>query len=145
MTTSETTPPLETTEENISREDSMKEFYQLRNNLIIGTVIIAIVAFLLVWFFYSLSTSLNYLLGACFSIVYVSLLAREVERVGVNKKKVGATRLAIFLGLMIVATQRQQLQVLPIFLGFLSYKAAIIFYILPTTLLANSQKPLQKS
>lgn len=122
------------------KEDFMKEFYQLRNHLLIATITIAIVSFILVWCFYSFNTSLNYLLGACFSLVYVNMLAREVERVGTFKKRIGATRLAIFVGLIIVATQREQLQVIPVFLGFMTYKAAILFYILPGSLLGNLNK-----
>jgi ATP synthase protein I len=122
------------------KEDFMKEFYQLRNHLLIATITIAIVSFILVSCFYSFNTSLNYLLGACFSLIYVNMLAREVERVGTFKKRIGATRLAIFVGLIIVATQREQLQVIPVFLGFMTYKAAILFYILPGSLLGNLNK-----
>ncbi|BAQ62951.1 ATP synthase protein I2 [Geminocystis sp. NIES-3708] len=70
-------------------------------------------------------------------------MSREVERVGTSKRSIGATRLAIFAGLMIVATQRQQLQVIPIFLGFMTYKAAILFYILPMSLWGNLNKSEQ--
>jgi ATP synthase protein I len=144
-TTTTTDQQLATNEANPENKgDSMAEFYQLRNGILIGTVTIAIVSFILVWTFYNLNTSLNYLLGACFSLVYVNLLAREVERVGTYKKKIGATRLAIFIGLIIVATQREQLQVIPIFLGFMTYKAAILFYILPSSLLANLNKSEKK-
>jgi len=122
------------------QEDSMKEFYQLRNNLLIGTILIAVVSFILIWSFYSLNTSLNYLLGASFSLVYVNMLAREVEQIGASKKRISATRLAIFVGLIIVATQRQQLHVIPVFLGFMTYKACILFYILPSSLLGNLNK-----
>ncbi|WP_066349529.1 ATP synthase I [Geminocystis sp. NIES-3708] len=124
-------------------KDSMKEFYELRNNLLIGTITIAVISFILVGCFYNFNTSLNYLLGSCFSLVYVNMLSREVERVGTSKRSIGATRLAIFAGLMIVATQRQQLQVIPIFLGFMTYKAAILFYILPMSLWGNLNKSEQ--
>lgn len=122
------------------KKDSMKEFYQLRNNLFIGTTAIAVIGFMLVWYFFSLNTSLNYLLGSCFSLVYVRMLAREVEQIGTLKKRIGGTRLAIFVGLIIVATQREQLQVIPIFLGFMNYKAAILFYILPLSLWGEQNK-----
>ncbi|WP_330204825.1 ATP synthase subunit I [Cyanobacterium sp. Dongsha4] len=141
MNTLGTSPEQEKEQQPI--DNSMGEYYQLRNNLLIGTVVIAIVSFILVWVFYSLQTSLSYLLGACVSLVYLNMLAREVERVGVYKKKIGSTRLAIFVGLIVVATQWQQLEVLPVFLGFLTYKAAILLYVIPTSLLGNLQKTEQ--
>ena len=112
----------------------MDEYYQLKQNLLLTTLIITAFIFVSVWIAYSFSTSLNYLLGACVGIVYLGMLAREVERIGARKKSVGSTRLALLAGVIIVATQLQQLQVIPIFLGFLTYKAAIIFYVLQTTL-----------
>ena len=147
MTTSETskintTGSLENGEIKTDKPqiDSMAEYYQLKNNILLGTIVIALASFSLVWVFYSLNTSLNYLLGACVSLVYVNLLAREVERVGNGKKRIGSTRLAIFAGLMIIATQRQQLEVMPIFLGFMTYKASILFYVLPKSLLTGKNK-----
>jgi ATP synthase protein I len=142
-----TIEPTDQTEVSTSEvtDNSMGEFYQLRNNLFIGTIVIAVVSSALTWWFYGQQTSLNYLLGTCFSLVYVNMLVREVERVGRFKKGIGSTRLAVFVGLIIVATQRQQLQVIPIFLGFMTYKAAILFYILPTSLLGNLNKSKQKS
>ena len=113
----------------------MQEYYQLKQNLLLVTLAITAVIFVSVWIVYSFNTSLNYLLGACVGVVYLGMLAREVERIGVSKKGVGSTRLALLAGVIIVATQLQQLQIVPIFLGFLTYKAAIIFYVLQTTLM----------
>lgn len=143
MNTLETS--LEQEQQEQPTNNSMEEFYQLRNNLLIATIVIALLSFILVWVFYSLETSLSYLLGACVSLVYLNMLAREVERVGVYKRKIGSTRLAIFVGLIVVATQWQQLQLLPVFLGFLTYKVAILLYVIPTSLLSNLQKSAQKS
>lgn len=143
MNTPETS--LEQEQQEQPTNNSMEEFYQLRNNLLIATIVIALLSFILVWVFYSLETSLSYLLGACVSLVYLNMLAREVERVGVYKRKIGSTRLAIFVGLIVVATQWQQLQLLPVFLGFLTYKVAILLYVIPTSLLGNLQKSAQKS
>ncbi len=147
MTNTQTESPTITTsnpEESASVEtkktDSMKEFYQLRDSVFIGTLIITSVSFSLVWYFYSLNTGLSYLLGACVSLVYVNMLAREVERVGTFKKKIGSTRLALFVGLIVIATKWQQLQVIPVFLGFMTYKASILFYVLPTSLLPKENK-----
>lgn len=132
---SETTVKSETQKGN-----SMDEFYQLRDSLLISTVIITLFCFSLVWYFYSLKISLNYLLGACFSLVYVNMLAREVEKVGTSKRRISPTRLALFVGLIIVATQWQQLQVIPVFFGFMTYKASILFYVLPNSLLPSKNK-----
>lgn len=119
----------------------MAEYYQLKQNLLLVTLAISAVIFVSVWIVYSFNTSVNYLLGACVGVVYLGMLAREVERIGASKKGVGSTRLALLAGVIIVATQLEQLQIVPIFLGFLTYKAAIIFYVLQTTLMpADNQK-----
>lgn len=113
----------------------MAEYYQLKQELLKSTLILTVLIFGPVWFFYSLNTALNYLIGACTGVVYLRLLARNVEQLGKQKSHIGKTQLAVFIGLIIVATQWNQLQILPIFLGFLTYKAAIIVYMLRTVVI----------
>lgn len=115
--------------------NSMTEYYQLKQRLLLVTLGLTAFIFASVWITYTLSTALNYMIGACVGIVYLGMLAREVEKIGSNKKGVGSTRLALIAGVIIVATQQQQLQIVPIFLGFLTYKAAIILYVVQTTLM----------
>lgn len=111
---------------------SMGEFYQLRQELLLTTLVLTAIAFGPVWWFYSTKVALNYLVGAFTGVLYLRLLARNVERLGTEQSRVGKSQLAVFVGVIIFATQWQQLEVLPVFLGFLTYKAAILIYTLKT-------------
>jgi ATP synthase protein I len=133
-TKTEAKPP-ENQESEQSKEDSMREYYQLKQTLLWVTLAVTVACFGCVWYFYSLTVALNYLLGACFGLVYLNMLAREVEKIGTSKRRISPTRLALFVGLMIVVAQLQQIKIIPIFLGFLTYKATLLFYILPYSLL----------
>ncbi|WP_225883994.1 ATP synthase subunit I [Prochlorothrix hollandica] len=109
----------------------MDDYYALQREIFLTTLAMAIVIFGSTWWFYSLQTALGYLLGACTGIIYLRMLARSVERLGSQGKPSGGqSRLALIAGIVIVATQWDQLQFLPVFLGFLTYKAALIVYTL---------------
>ena len=117
----------------------MQEFYQLQQGLFKATLVLTGIIFASVWIFYSLNIALNYLIGAATGVVYLRLLARNVEKLGREKTSLSKEQLAVFMGLIIVATQWQQLQIIPIFLGFLTYKAAIIIYVLQTSFTPNQR------
>jgi ATP synthase protein I len=111
---------------------SMQEFYQLQQDLLRVTLILTGIIFVSVWIFYSLNIALNYLIGACTGVVYLKMLARNVEQLGRQRKQVGKNQLALFVAVIVIASQIQQLAILPIFLGFLTYKASIIVFMLRT-------------
>ena len=113
---------------------SMQEFYQLYQELLLGTLALTGIIFIFVLIFYSLNTALNYLLGACTGVLYLRMLAKDVERLGRGKERLSKTRLALLIGLILLASQWNQLQIMPIFLGFLTYKAALIIYVVRTSL-----------
>lgn len=112
--------------------ESMQEYYSLQQELLIATLVVTGIVFISVWIFYNLNIALNYLIGAVTGVVYLRMLAKDVERLGNQKQRLSKTRFALFIGLIIVATQWRQLQVIPIFLGFLTYKAALIIYMVRT-------------
>lgn len=118
-------------------DSAMDEYFRLQQNLLLCTLGFTAVIFVSVWWAYSLSVALNYLIGACTGVVYLRLLAKNVANIGRGQKKISSSRLALFIGLILVATQWEQLEVMPVFLGFLTYKAALIAYTLWTAVLPS--------
>lgn len=118
--------------------DSMADYYQLQQNLLICTLVFTAVIFCFTWGFYSLNVACNYLIGACTGVVYLRLLAKNVADLGRTKGKLGSGRLALVVGLILIAARWQQLEIVPAFLGFLTYKAAVIAYTLWTAVLPES-------
>jgi ATP synthase protein I len=112
-----------------SSDNSMGEYQQLKQELFLTTLAIAAVAFPTVVYFFGLRTAGNYLLGAVTGVVYLRLLARDVDRLGTETMKLSLNRQALVIVLMLVAAKWDQLQILPVFLGFLTYKAASIVYL----------------
>ncbi|MFN6581445.1 MAG: ATP synthase subunit I [Aulosira sp. ZfuVER01] len=124
--------------EDKERVNSMEEFYKLYQKLLVITLVLTGIIFISVWIFYSLNIALNYLIGACAGVVYLKMLAKDVERLGGEKKRLSKGRFALFIGLIILATQWHELQVMPIFLGFLTYKATLLVYTVQTAFLPDS-------
>ncbi|MGF1486125.1 MAG: ATP synthase subunit I [Prochloraceae cyanobacterium] len=112
--------------------NSMEEYYQLQQTLWLTTLTLMGIIFVPVWIFYSLNTALNYILGACVGVVYLRMLGSDVAKLGKEKKSLGSRRLGLFALLIIVASQWHQLHIIPVFLGFLTYKAAIVVYTIRT-------------
>jgi ATP synthase protein I len=143
--TDETPQPTEsvgeenTLDESVTRsaEDSMGEYQQLKRELYLITLAITFVAFVTVVVIYGWKISFSYLLGAVAGVVYLRLLAKDVDRIGNESVKLSPNRLALFVVLMLVAAKWHQLQILPVFLGFLTYKAALLIYIFRTIWLAD--------
>jgi len=72
--------------------------------------------------------ALNYLIGACTGGVYLRMLSKNVEKIGKSSAKISSGRLALVASMILIASQWNQLEVVPVFLGFLTYKAALIGY-----------------
>ncbi|HEY9663671.1 MAG TPA: ATP synthase subunit I [Allocoleopsis sp.] len=136
--TPETTPTSQPDVISPEPDPSMQEYYTLQQELLRVTLILTAIIFVSVWIFYSLNIALNYLIGACTGVVYLRMLARNVEQLGRERKKLATTRPALLMAVILVASRLDSLEIMPIFLGFLTYKAAVIFYMLRTTFLPNS-------
>lgn len=132
------TPTTEEDTQKISEQstpsDSMREFYQLYKELLLITLALTTVIFVSVWVAYSLNTALSYLLGATTGLIYVRMLAKDVERLGNEKRQLSKNRFALLVVLILLASRWNQLQILPIFLGFLTYKATLLIYVIRTAL-----------
>jgi ATP synthase protein I len=130
-----------TQQEQATKEvkNSMEEYYQLEQLLFKYSLLLLGVIFVAVWLFYSLNIALNYLLGAIGGIVYLRFLFKDVEKIGLSRGRVGSKGLFLFAGLIILACRWQQLSVIPVFLGFLTYKGAIIVYMFQS-LMPEKQK-----
>lgn len=134
-----TSQPVDQAEPDISQSSSpMAEYYRLKQGLVMSSLAIAGLLFGPLWWIYSLKIACSYLLGALAGIMYLRLLAKNVEQLGAGNAQVGKNQLGVFIGLIILATQWHQLAVLPIFLGFLTYKVGIIVFVLWTEILPPS-------
>ena len=138
-----TTPPVEEqltpSGLRLEPDPSMQEFYKLQEDLLKITLLVSGIVFVSVWIVYSLNIALNYLIGACTGVVYLRMLARDVAQLGREKKRLGSTRLALLIGLIAVASRLDQLEIMPIFLGFLTYKVAVVYYVIQTTFSTGSR------
>lgn len=105
----------------------MEDYYRLQRQLLKTTIAFSAIIFGSVWLSYSLHVALNYLIGACTGVVYLRMLSKNVEQIGRGAGSSGG-RLALVALLILVASQWNQLEIVPAFLGFLTYKAALIGY-----------------
>ncbi|NJM27375.1 MAG: ATP synthase subunit I [Pseudanabaena sp. RU_4_16] len=127
------------TEKSIERSEaglnnssnSLDEYGDLKFKLFAITLITSGVISLFVWGVCGLNLALNYLLGAGVGMVYLRMLSRDIDQLGQQRKQLSYTkpsRFVLFTVLIVAAARAEYLHVLPVFLGFLTYKAAILVY-----------------
>ncbi len=109
--------------------NAMEDYYALTRELLVTTLVLMGIIFPAVWFRYGVSVASNYLLGAFTGLLYLRLLGKNVEKLG-ESASVGKSQVAVLVGVLVVAARVEQLSILPIFLGFLTFKAGIFVYTL---------------
>jgi len=119
---SQAVTPVATQEANAS----MQEYQQLKHRLMLLTLALVAVVGAVVWLVYGATVGQSFWLGGVGGIVYLRMLARSVDQLGQNSRRLGVARLGLFIALMIVASKWQNLELLPAFLGFLTYKLAVL-------------------
>ena len=109
------------------------EYDKFKQQLLVTTLICSVViAFTMAWF-YPANVVMNYAIGSIVGLVYLRMLGRGVARLGPSSRSTGSgARLALFAALIIVATRVESLEILPIFFGFMTYKAALFVYAFQT-------------
>jgi ATP synthase protein I len=106
------------------------EYERLQNWLQLTTLGLSLVATLCVAVIYSPAVAFSYALGAMGGIIYLRMLGRGVSQLGKGQFRLGWIRFLFFAGLIVLAARTQSLQILPVFLGFLSYKFTLLLHVL---------------
>jgi ATP synthase protein I len=108
------------------------EYAYFQHWLVLTTAGVGVVSTLAVALAYSPLVAGNYLLGVMGGVVYLRMLGRSVAQLGKTQSKLGLSRYAILIGLIVLAAKLPALQVLPIFFGFLSYKVTLLIHLFQT-------------
>ncbi len=104
----------------------MEEYNRLKVKLLVLTLASGVIISLAVWAWYGWSIALSYAVGAMVGTVYFRMLTKGVDRLGSESNRLGFSRLGLFVLLMAIAAKSDQLEILPAFLGFMTYKVAVL-------------------
>jgi hypothetical protein len=113
------------------RERSLAQYQSLRAKLLSDTVFVGVLGVCAGWALGDPATAASVALGVAGSIAYVVLLARGIDRLAGTGDPLAPARVAVLALLVIgAAKHRETFQVVPVMLGFLSYKIATILPLL---------------
>lgn len=109
-----------------SVDDGMQEYNRLKFRLLAITIASGIIIGLAVWAWYGWNIALSYFVGALVGTAYFRMLTKGVDRLGTESNRLGFSRLGLFVLLIAIAAKSDQLEILPAFLGFMTYKVAVL-------------------
>ncbi|NDG75889.1 MAG: ATP synthase [Synechococcaceae bacterium WB8_1B_136] len=102
------------------------DYAQLQRRLIRATLIVSAIAVLITALLFDLHIATSLLVGGLGGVLYLWLLSRSVGKLGKGSKTVGKTQLLVPVVLVLASSRLPQLELLPVLLGFLLYKPALI-------------------
>lgn len=109
-----------------SVSDGMEDYNRLKSRLLMLTIAAGIIIGLVVWMVYGWNIALSYALGALVGTVYFRMLTKGVDQLGGESNRLSFSRLGLFILLIAIAAKSDQLHILPAFLGFMTYKVAVL-------------------
>jgi len=109
-----------------SVSDGMEDYDRLKFKLLVLTIASGVVIGLAVWFWYGWKIALSYAVGSLVGTIYFRMLTKSVDRLGGESNRLGLSRLGLFVLLIAIAAKSEYLEILPAFLGFLTYKVAVL-------------------
>ena len=109
-----------------SVDDGMEDYNRLKFRLLAITIASGIIIGLAVWAWYGWNIALSYFVGALVGTAYFRMLTKGVDRLGTESNRLGFSRLGLFVLLIAIAAKSDQLEILPAFLGFMTYKVAVL-------------------
>ena len=109
-----------------SDSGGMDEYNRLKFKLLMLTLTSGLVIGLIVLCVYGWNIALSYFVGAVVGAIYLRMLSKGVDRLGKQSKRLGYARFGVFVILIAIAAKSEQLQVLPAFFGFMTYKLAVL-------------------
>jgi ATP synthase protein I len=109
-----------------SGDDGMEDYNRLKFRLLSITIASGIIIGLAVWAWYGWNIALSYFVGALVGTAYFRMLTKGVDRLGTESNRLGFSRLGLFVLLIAIAAKSDQLEILPAFLGFMTYKVAVL-------------------
>ncbi len=113
-----------------SFEVKSDEYLELQFRVFRLTFLFTIFSVGIAGFFFGIEASASLFIGALSGIFYFRLLARGVGRLGTASKIVGKVQLLVPVLLVLASSRFPQLDLIPVLLGFLLYKPALIIQFL---------------
>jgi len=107
-------------------KNPLEEYVQLQKRIFMVLIFLSALAVGISAIFFDLLTTGSLLVGSFFGVLYLRLLARNIEKLGTSSQQVGKFQLIIPVLLVFASLKLPQLHLFPALFGFLLYKLSLI-------------------